>query len=127
VTHPREQTPDQWSGLSLVHVGADIYVHVRDDVRVGEKASGVLVYHWHTPARCSHCGKLPEADGDHSCTCPNRDSNCLEHPPWHRWQLTACGLHTVVSLEPLTLVNSLACEDGCPSHGWITDGRWVPA
>lgn len=28
---------------------------------------------------CHHCGKPPEIDGDHSCTCPLSDSECLEH------------------------------------------------
>lgn len=29
---------------------------------------------------CRHCGKLPEADGDHSCPCPYRDDDCPDHP-----------------------------------------------
>jgi hypothetical protein len=28
---------------------------------------------------CHHCGKPPEADGDHTCSCPLSDSECLEH------------------------------------------------
>lgn len=36
---------------------------------------------------CRHCGKPPEADGDHSCTCPHPDDFCPDHPrpddPWH--------------------------------------------
>jgi len=28
---------------------------------------------------CRHCGKPPEADGDHSCPCPNPDGLCPEH------------------------------------------------
>jgi hypothetical protein len=36
---------------------------------------------------CHHCGRLPEADGDHTCTCPFTDSECLEHTlnPVERW------------------------------------------
>lgn len=30
-------------------------------------------------AACHHCGKQPEQDGDHTCDCPNTDSECLEH------------------------------------------------
>lgn len=30
---------------------------------------------------CRHCGKPPEADGDHPCPCPYRDDNCPDHPP----------------------------------------------
>jgi hypothetical protein len=32
----------------------------------------------------------------------------------------------VISLEPLTLSPSLACGT-CGHHGWIRDGKWVPA
>lgn len=28
---------------------------------------------------CYHCGKPPEADGDHTCPCPFSDTECLEH------------------------------------------------
>jgi hypothetical protein len=28
---------------------------------------------------CHHCGLPPEADGDHSCPCPNRDEECPDH------------------------------------------------
>lgn len=95
----REETPDQWSPLQpLVHVGADIYVHVGAGTEVGAKAAHVLVYHWHTPA------------GGPA-----------------RWQCSRCSLHDVHSLDPLHLEASLACEDGCLSHGWIRDGKWVPA
>ena len=38
-------------------------------------------------ARCRHCGKPPEADGDHTCPCPNPDDFCPDHPrpedPWN--------------------------------------------
>lgn len=33
---------------------------------------------------------------------------------------------TVVSDEPLTLTPSLLCP-ACGDHGWVKDGRWVPA
>jgi len=29
---------------------------------------------------CRHCGKPPDADGDHSCPCPYRDDDCPDHP-----------------------------------------------
>lgn len=32
------------------------------------------------PDACRHCGRLPEADGDHSCTCPYSDAECPDHP-----------------------------------------------
>lgn len=37
--------------------------------------------------RCRHCSKPPEADGDHTCTCPYPDDFCPDHPrpedPWN--------------------------------------------
>jgi len=44
---------------------------------------------------------VPEAEG-------------LRGPRWH-----------VVSWEPLTITPSILCS--CGNHGFITDGRWVPA
>ncbi len=36
------------------------------------------------------------------------------------------GTWRVVQQDPLTVVPSINCL-GCGTHGWITDGRWVPA
>lgn len=33
---------------------------------------------------------------------------------------------TVVQVNPLTLNPSLVCTD-CGVHGWVRDGKWVPA
>lgn len=30
---------------------------------------------------CYHCGKMPDADGDHDCSCPNPDGSCPAHDP----------------------------------------------
>lgn len=98
MTRPKDDPPTNWSPIQpLLDVGGGIYVHVGADQEEGAKAEHVLVYHWHTP------------DNDEP-----------------RWELARCGLHTVVQLEPLTLVASLACENGCPNHGFITDGSWRP-
>lgn len=94
---PRSEVPPDWSPLDVEHVGEDIYVAVGEAVKVGGKGSNVLVYHWHMPSEGAH-----------------------------RWSLSACGLHDVVSVDPLTLDPSLACEDGCPSHGYIREGVWRP-
>lgn len=32
--------------------------------------------------------------------------------------------HTVVAMDPLTIVASILCPD-CGLHGFVTDGRWV--
>jgi hypothetical protein len=34
--------------------------------------------------RCHHCARLPEADGDHSCTCPHPDETCPDHMSFER-------------------------------------------
>jgi hypothetical protein len=36
------------------------------------------------------------------------------------------GKHTIESVAPLTISPSLACA-ACSWHGWIRDGKWVPA
>lgn len=33
--------------------------------------------------------------------------------------------HELVSREPLTIMPSLLCH--CGEHGWIRDGKWIPA
>jgi len=39
-------------------------------------------------APCRHCGKPPEADGDHSCSCPYPNDFCPDHPrPQDPWNL----------------------------------------
>lgn len=38
------------------------------------------------------------------------------------------GHHTIVSEDPLTISPSLLCPDpSCGFHGYIRDGKWVPA
>lgn len=93
-----EEKPDTWAqwGGRIKDAGGDIfYSIIGDGAHQGGKAGNVWVWHWHTPTN----GQA-------------------------RWQLSACGLHEVVQVEPLTLSPSLACEDGCPSHGFLVDGRW---
>lgn len=101
-----EEKPDTWTDWTpgAIHEvpGSDgqvFYAIVGDGIRVGEKASNLWIIHWHTPT-----------------------------PPLEpRWQISGCGLHTVQSVEPLHVEPSLACEDGCPSHGWIRAGVWSNA
>ena len=94
-----EEKPPQWAdwgGHEIHDAGGDIYYSIiADGVTAGGKATNVWVWHWHTPT-----GKEP------------------------RWQISGCGLHDVQQVEPLTLSPSLACEDGCPSHGYLENGRW---
>lgn len=95
----REKTPDTWDDWGEIkHAGADIYYKIiGTGVELNGSGDNVRVWHWHRPT--------------------NKPA---------RWQIAACGLHTVTQVEPLSLVNSLACEDGCPSHGFLTDGVWRP-
>lgn len=37
------------------------------------------VAHRFNEDRCKHCGKRPEADGDHNCPCPYSDADCPNH------------------------------------------------
>lgn len=100
---PQSEPPDTWTEHPLLDrirdVGGGVfYAVIEDGIEDGGKATNVWVWHWHTPTRGAH-----------------------------RWALAGCGYHTVLSVEPLTLDPSLACEDGCPSHGWIRNGVWVSA
>lgn len=42
------------------------------------------------------------------------------------WRRPGAPTWEVISEEPLTLSPSLACGQ-CGHHGWIRDGKWVPA
>lgn len=56
---------------------------------------------------------------------------------WHRcsaeddrWVPSGAGLHSADlsgGLEQITMHPSLYFSDCCWLHGWLTDGRWVPA
>lgn len=61
------------------------------------------------------CGDRRVANG---CTLDSEVSRELDPDPRPRWE--------VVSWEPLTLNPSILCLS-CQLHGWIRDGRWVPA
>lgn len=109
-------TPDKWtqyadraSGTVRIPGSPDPGVWVNAEFRTipaddPRPILGYLLWHWHR-----------ELDGT-----------------W-RWQGAGLGLHTLVSAEPLHLHPSIGCDatdgvaGGCPNHGWIHDGRWVPA
>jgi hypothetical protein len=42
------------------------------------------------------------------------------------WMPTGIGLHTLVSIHPLTITASLVWPECCGLHGYITEGRWIP-
>lgn len=103
---PQDEPPTTWTNHPLRDrirdAGGGIYYAIVGDsaqvdgwLAVGEHAHDVWVWHWHTPTEGAH-----------------------------RWALSACGAHTVEQVAPLTLSPSLACDDGCPSHGYIENGVW---
>lgn len=96
MTRPQDDPPTNWSPLQpLLDVGGGVYVYLPESVKDGDRGNEVIVYHWHTPK---------------------------DDEP--RWQAAYLGLHTIVSTKPLTIEASLACDEGCPNHGWITNGSW---
>lgn len=66
-------------------------------IALGDTPAETIVWHWCTGAR-------PEA----------------------RWDGAYITNHTIVQREPLTITASLACRD-CSWHGFITEGKWIPA
>jgi hypothetical protein len=53
---------------------------------------------------------------------PKTGETCEGYVPVTGWD----EVWQVVSLEPLTLSPSLLCR-GCGHHGFVREGRWVPA
>lgn len=52
-----------------------------------------------------------------------------KHPACRSWAEVRFGgpHHTLDSRDPLTMSPSLLCPMGCGTHGYIKQGRWVPA
>ena len=52
-----------------------------------------------------------------------------KHPGCKAWSLVnfVPGAHTLVRDDPLTISPSLLCPQKCGTHGFIIDGKWVPA
>lgn len=99
---PQSEPPNTWTEHpfygTIKDAGGGLYYAIVDSgVEVNGKGTNVWVWHWHKPTKGAH-----------------------------RWALSGCGLHDIKQVEPLTLDPSLACEDGCPSHGYLIDGVWAP-
>lgn len=50
---------------------------------------------------------------------------------WHPcgsnpWYARPLDTHTIESINPLSVKESVLCQD-CGYHGYIREGRWVPA
>lgn len=41
--------------------------------------------------------------------------------------VTSGQKHRIVRRDPLTIEASIACSQGCGFHGFVRDGKWVPA
>jgi len=93
-----------------VSIGENVWVQ-----RIGAYPSGewVGVIEWHLDPAGELCGGYVAFAGFNGLT--DRGQQPVERPTW-----------TVVSLDPLTLAPSLQCLT-CPHHGFIRDGKWLPA
>lgn len=71
-------------------------------------------------ARVRHFdGEIDALEYTHTCLGTSREDAIPLHPAWGRgWR--------VLSVNPLTLSPSLLCTR-CKTHGFIRDGKWVPA
>ncbi|MDE2100159.1 MAG: hypothetical protein KGL39_23085 [Patescibacteria group bacterium] len=43
------------------------------------------------------------------------------------WHPAGVGAHTLVAVEPLHIEPSVLWTSCCGTHGFIRDGRWIPA
>ena len=71
--------------------------------------------------RCRHCGKAPEADGDHTCRCPQTDAECTEHAVY---PVAPEGLRDTLSTP--TPAGGHAPEAQCPAPGSEREVAPVP-
>lgn len=99
----------------------------------------------------------PVTECPHTPACPHDDAGCIEpvlagwvfiHPrpgaPDYGFGPDVCSgmvyararggtgrprnVWTIVEREPLTLSPSVQCtSEGCTCHGWVREGKWVPA
>ena len=102
----------------LIDIGSG--VRIRWSWRGDEKV-GLIEYH-----ECSAGGSCPKAsEGFLAGFCGGA---VLFDRPQVRENWPGRELWTVEQEDPLTLSPSLACAcPGCGHHGWIREGRWVPA
>lgn len=63
-------------------VGGHRSTVVWDDIAAVEAIhghSGATRIVWDDELHCRHCGRAPDADGDHTCPCPHPDGLCPDH------------------------------------------------
>jgi hypothetical protein len=104
---------EKFNGADVKPLGHGVYysdLQNTDGIQVG-----ILVWHEDCPI---HGGRPYEADcvGTVLFDIPeNAVGTMAGRPKWH-----------VAREEPLTLTPSILRKE-CQLHGWITDGKWVPA
>lgn len=68
---------------------------------------------------CRHCGKPPEADGDHSCPCPYTDDECKDHPLLSK---PLIGNFTSIEYEEFCRKNGIGQgEPEIDMTGWVPE------
>lgn len=95
-----------------------------------------LDFDWFDPdAEPPHAEKVP-GGGDLIYVTWMKGSDGNDYPTphiWHwcpiqnNWKLAGTGAHEVVAKDPLHLEPSLLLSGCCGLHGFIREGRWVPA
>lgn len=78
--------------------------------------AGIIEYHECKSGKCRHKDGTPAPCG----------GAVLFDFPDIREAFPDREVWTLVQEDPLTLFPSLQCHC-CPHHGWIREGRWVPA
>jgi hypothetical protein len=62
----------------------------------------------------------------HNVRVPGNEAKGVERGGQCRATPRGIGLHTIEGRDPLTISPSLLCEV-CGWHGFVRDGKWVPA
>lgn len=98
----RSKPPSDWPGLEMVDI-----TRLTDDIYFGwlAKEANPTFWHW-----CKALEDVPEDRRAHD--------GC--------WVAAGTGAHTLVSREPLHLEPSLLWNC-CGLHGFVRDGKWIPA
>lgn len=103
------------SGLDLQDIGHDVYLsRVRD-----QEGNWIGLLEWHECISGINHKQLAQDNTDSGVSAGGvYFENAPAYVKGPRWQL--------VNADPLTINPSVLCRT-CGLHGWIREGRWVPA